>query len=224
MHPFQPATTMTSQRIATLLIAACTAAATGCRDGAREVTRNRAAGDCTVHEPGSPAVSGASAYTEHVTPTVGGGFGVGSLGVTITCLTDGSARDQVVLILPNLTRGERPQVGKYTVRPPGDSALAKAEALDPRLAWARASRGADAPILYVAMAGTVAITRSEDGLLEGAYQIALSVADSAVSLPGARPEVSGVVAADSTGRPPAGNTVLGGAFVAPRREADWRGR
>lgn len=214
---------MTGQRISTLLIAACVAAAAGCRAGAREVTPNSAAGSCTVNEPGSPAESGVSAYAEHVTPTASGGFGVGSLGVTITCLTAGSARDQVVLILPNLTRGQRPGVGRYTVRPPG-GALAKAEALDPRLAWARVSRGAAAPVLYVGVAGTVAITRSEDGLLEGAYQIALSAADSAISLPGARPEVPGVLAADSTGRAPTDNTVLGGAFVAPRKEADWRGR
>ncbi|HEX8693657.1 MAG TPA: hypothetical protein VF746_14640 [Longimicrobium sp.] len=214
---------MTRSRISTLLIATCFAAGGACRGGSHE-TASATAGGCTVHEPGSPGERGVSAYTEHVTPTAGGGFGVGSLGVTITCVTDGPARDQVVLILPNLTRGQRPLVGHYRVRAPGDSALTKEEALDPRLAWARVSRGVDAPILYTARAGTVAVTRSEDGLLEGAYQLALSVADSAIALPGARPEVSGAVATDSTGRPPTGNTVLAGAFVAARTEADWRGR
>ena len=96
--------------------------------------------------------------------------------------------------------------------------------LDPRLAWARVSRGELVPLLYVGQAGSVVIARSEDGLLEGAYRIALSPADSAIALPGARPEVSGPIATDSTGRVPGGRTVLGGAFIAPRQEADWRGR
>ena len=215
---------MTRTQISTLLIAASVATGAACGGGSRASAGSASTGGCTVHEPGSPGESGISAYTEHVTPTAGGGFGVGSLGVTITCVTAGAARDQVVLIFPNLTRGQRPLVGHYRVRAPGDTTLANEEALDARLAWARVSRGADAPILYIANAGTVAVTRSEEGLLEGAYQLALAVADSAVRLPGARPEVSGPMATDSTGRPPAGNTVLGGAFIAPRTEADWRGQ
>jgi hypothetical protein len=54
--------------------------------------------------------------------------------------------------------------------------------------------------------------------------VALGVADTAVSLPGARPEVEGPVGADLLGRPVVGRTILGGAFVAARGEADWRGR
>lgn len=215
---------MTKPLIPALLIAVSVAVGAACGGGSRASGGSASAGGCTVHEPGSPGESGASAYTEHVAPTAGGGFGVGSLGVAITCVTDGAARDQVVLILPNLTRGQRPLVGHYRVRAPGDTTLTREEALDPRLAWARVSRGVDAPILYVANAGTVAVTRSEEGLLEGAYQLALAAADSAVQLAGARPEVDGPVASDSTGRPPTGNTVLGGAFVARRTEADWRGQ
>lgn len=214
---------MTSRTSASLLAALCVAT-TACRGDRPGITRSSPAGECTVTEAGTPPASGAAAYTEHVTPTAGGGFHVGSLGVTITCITDGPARDLVVLMLPNLTRGERPRPGNYVVRVPGDSALTKAESLDPRLAWARVARGVDAPVLYVARGGMVAITRSEDGLLEGAYQIAVAAADSVISLPGARREIAGAMATDSAGRPVAANTVLGGAFVAPRKEADWRGR
>jgi hypothetical protein len=142
----------------------------------------------------------------------------------VTCLMDGPDPDLVVLVLPNLRRGERPVVGEYRVRVPGDSTASRRERLDPRLAWARVRRGGDLPVLYTARGGTVVIARSEDGLLEGAYQLAVATADSAVTLPGARPEVVGGAATDSTGRPPAHRTVLAGAFVAPRKEADWRGR
>lgn len=196
----------------------------GCRDRVPEVTPASVAGACTIVEPGSAGLPGIAAYAEHVTPTAGGGFGVGSLAVTVTCVTDGADRDLVVLIFPNLRRGERPAVGEYGVQVPDDSTLTREQRLDPRLAWARVSRGAELPVLFTAQAGTVVIARSENGLLEGAYQLALATADSAVTLPGAKPEVAGRVATDSTGRPPAHRTVLAGAFVAPRKEADWRGR
>ena len=60
------------------------------------------AGACTVQEPGSSPSGGAAAYVEHVTPTARGGFGVGSLGVSVVCAVDGAAPEQVTLILPNL--------------------------------------------------------------------------------------------------------------------------
>jgi hypothetical protein len=179
-------------------------------------------GSCTVAEPGAPATGGAAAYTEHVTPTVGG-FGVGSLGVSVTCVTDGTAQDQVSLILPNLERGRGVPVGEYRVRSPQD-ALTAAEATDRRLAWARVRRGAEVPVLFTADAGRVIITRSDTGLLEGAYQVGFSGSDTVLVLPGARPEVSGPVASDSAGAPVLSRTVLGGAFIAYRQEADWRGR
>ncbi len=119
-----------------------------CRGGRTEIPRASPAGECSVTEAEVPAERGVAAYTEHVTPTAGGGFHVGSLGVTITCLTGGAARDLVVLVLPNLTRGERPRPGNYVVRVPGDTALTREESLDPRLAWARVARGVDAPVLY----------------------------------------------------------------------------
>jgi hypothetical protein len=180
-------------------------------------------GSCTVTEPGAPAAGGASAYTEHVTPTVGGGFGVGSLGVSVTCFTDGTAQDQVTLILPNLERGKGVPVGEYHVRSPRD-VLTATEATDRHLAWARVRRGAEVPVLFAADAGRVIITRSDTGLLEGAYQIAFSASDSVLVLPGARPEVSGPIASDSAGALVVGRAVLGGAFTAYRQDADWRGR
>lgn len=88
---------------------------------------------------------------------------------------------------------------------------------DPRLAWARLRRGDELPVLYGGVAGRVTITRAADGVLEGAYQVAFAVADSALALPGARPEVGGSVAADSLGRPLVHRTVVGGAFVAPMK-------
>lgn len=215
---------MTFIRTSTLALALGLTSAAACGDRAPEITPESVAGACTIHEPGSVPVSGLAAYAEHVTPTAGGGFGVGSLAVTVSCVTDGAARDLVVLIFPNLRRGQLPPAGEYLVRVPDDSTLSREQRLDPRLAWARVSRGADRPVLYVARGGKVVVARSEDGLLEGAYQLALAATDSAVSLPGARPEVAGQIAADSTGLPPADRTVLAGAFAAPRKEADWRGR
>lgn len=80
------------------------------------------------------------------------------------------------------------------------------------------------PILFTADAGRVTITRSDAGLLEGAYQVAFSASDTVLVLPGARPEVSGPAATDSAGAPVVVRSVLGGAFIAYRQEADWRGR
>jgi hypothetical protein len=214
---------MTITRTSALALA-LSLTSTACRDGAPEITPGSVAGACTIHEPGSAPISGLAAYVEHVTPTADGGFGVGSLAVTVTCMTDGADRDLVVLIFPNLRRGERPPAGEYRVRVPDDSTLSREQRLDARLAWARVSRGGERPVLYTARGGMVVVARSEDGLLEGAYQLALATADSAVSLPGARPEVAGRIATDSTGLPPADRTVLAGAFAAPRKEADWRGR
>jgi hypothetical protein len=182
------------------------------------------AGTCTIDEPGGPPLGGVSAYVEHVTPTAGGGFGVGSLAVTVSCLTGGTAPDHVYLMLPNLRRGARPALGEYHVRNLNDSTLTTAELTDPRLAWARVQRGADHPVLYTADGGRVVITRADSTALEGAYQLAVSIADSAVSLPGARPEVSGPVATGPAGAPLVSRTALGGAFLAPWNEADWRGR
>ena len=90
----------------------------------------------TIVEAGSAGLSGIAAYAEHVTPTAGGGFGMGSLGgellaVTVTCVTDSADRDLVVLIFPNLRRGERPVVGDYQVRLPDDSTLTREQRLDP---------------------------------------------------------------------------------------------
>jgi hypothetical protein len=185
----------------------------------------RVAGECTVREPGAAATAGPAAYAEHVTPTLGGRFEVGSLAVTITCRTGGSLPDQVVLVLPNLVSGTPPAPGEYRIRDPGEPSLSPAERTDPRLAWARVRRGGpERPILFAGVAGQIVLTRADGGVLEGAYQVALGVADTAVSLTGARPEVEGPVGADLLGRPVFGRTILGGAFIAVRGEADWRGR
>jgi hypothetical protein len=215
---------MKHTRIPAAGLALALTAATACRGREPEVTAGSAAGACTVVEPGSAGAAGLAAYAEHVTPTAGGGFGVGSLAVTVTCVIEGPERDLVVLIFPNLRRGEHLPAGEYTVRVPDDGTLTREQRLDPRLAWARVSRGRELPVLYTARAGKVVVARSVEGVLEGAYQLALAAGDSAVVLPGAAPEVAGGTAADSTGRPPLHRTVLAGAFVAPRKEADWRGR
>lgn len=219
-----PTGTMTFTRTSILALALGLTSAAACRDRTPEITPESVAGACTIHEPGNTPISGLAAYAEHVTPTAGGGFGVGSLAVTVSCVTDGAARDLLVLIFPNLRRGQRPPAGEYLVRMPDDGTLSREQRLDPRLAWGRVSRGADRPVLYIARGGRVVISRSEDGLLEGAYQVALATTDSAVSLPGARPEVAGRIATDSAGMAPVDRTVLAGAFAAPRKEADWRGQ
>ena len=199
-----------------LLLAACGGDGPG-------ITRDSVGGACSVQEPGGSPSGGAAAYVEHVTPTAGGGFGVGSLGVSVVCAVDGAAAEQVTLILPNLVRGRGIPVGEYRVRSPYHS-LSASERVDPRAAWVRAQRGATAPVLYIGVGGTVVITRAAAGILEGAYQVALATTDSAVALPGARPEVGGPLAGDSLGAVPISRTVLGGAFLAPRKEGDWRGR
>ena len=196
-------------------------AVAACRSDGRD---QELAGTCTIREPGSISSGGVAAYVEHVTPTAGGGFGVGSLAVTVTCLTAGTAPDHVYLILPNLRRGARPALGEYRVRNPNDSTLSTAELTDPRLAWVRVQRGGDRPLLYAGDGGRIVITRADSTGLEGAYQVAVSIADSAVSLPGARPEVGGALATGPGGARLTSRTALGGAFVAPRKEADWRGR
>jgi hypothetical protein len=179
------------------------------------------AGACEVHEPGAAPVKGYAGYTEHVTPTVHG-FGAGSLAVTIVCETPGSAGDIITLILPNLSRGSQPEPGEYRVRSPADS-LTTAQMVDPRVAWARVARGGGA-LLFMARGGTVRLVAVTDGVLEGAYQVAIASADSALTLPGARSEAGGTFRVDSAGRPILAPTVLGGAFRAVRTEADWRGR
>lgn len=128
-----------------------------------------------------------------------------------------------MLILPNLVRGGGIPVGDYRVRSPYHT-LTEAERGDPKLAWARVQRGAVAPFLYTGVGGRVVITRADGGVVEGAYQVAVVSADSGVALPGAKPEVDGTLALDSLDGVRTSRTVLGGAFVAPRREADWRGR
>lgn len=178
-------------------------------------------GSCTVNEPGAAPQEGFAGYAEHVTHTVGG-FGTGSLAVTIVCETPGAAGDVVTLILPNLVRGQSPAPGDYKVRSPTDS-LSKEQMVDPRLAWARVARGGGA-LLFVARGGSVRLVAVRPGVLEGAYQVAVAAADSSLSLPGARPETGGTFRTDSAGRPLLAPTVLGGAFVAVRTEADWRGR
>jgi hypothetical protein len=165
-----------------------------------------------------------AAYVEHVTPTAGGGFGVGSLAVTITCVTSGTSPDHIYLILPNLRRGDHPALGEYRVHNPSDSTLTTSQLTDPRLAWVRIQRGDSRPVLYTGDGGRIVITRADAGVLEGAYHVAASIADSPVALPGARPEVSGPVAGGAGGARLVARTALGGAFVAPRKEADWRGR
>lgn len=179
------------------------------------------AGSCTIHEPGASPSAGYAGYAEHVTPTVRG-FGAGSLAVTIVCETPGAAGDIVTLILPNLRRGAAPAPGEYRVRSPTDSLTAQAM-VDPRLAWARVARGGGA-LLYTVRGGSVRLVTVSEGVLEGAYQVAIASADSALSLPGARAEGGGTFRTDSAGRPIVSPTVLGGAFVATRTEADWRGR
>jgi hypothetical protein len=199
-----------------LLLAAC---------GGREpaVTHDSIAGACTIHEPGAASSGGIAAFVEHVTPTAGGGFGVGSLGVSVVCAVDGTSSDQVTLILPNLVRGRAVPLGEYRVRSPYH-ALSREESVDPRMAWARVQRGSASPMLYTGVAGSVIITRAGTGVLEGAFRVAVASSDSGVALPGARPEVAGPLATDSLGLVPESRTVLGGAFVAPRKEGDWRGR
>lgn len=187
------------------------------------MTEGSVAGACTIQEPGSAPTGGIAAFVEHVTPTAGGGFGVGSLGVTVVCAVDGTTPDQVTLILPNLVRGRAVPIGEYRIRSPYH-ALSAAESVDPRMAWARVQRGSTAPVLYTGVAGSVIITRAAQGVLEGAFRVAVATTDSAVVLPGARPEVTAPLATDSLGLVPFSRTVVGGAFVAPRKEGDWRGR
>jgi hypothetical protein len=210
-------------RRSSLAAAACSLLIAACSDEAPQITRDRVAGACSIHEPGAAENAGAAAYVEHVTPTVDGGFGVGSLGVSVVCAVDGTAAEQLTLILPNLIRGRGIPVGEYRVRSPYHS-LSPAERVDPRSAWVRVQRGGTAPLLYIGVGGSVVITRADSGIVEGAYHVAVAAADSAVSLPGAVPEVRGAVAGDSLGAVPTPRTVLGGAFLAPRQEADWRGR
>jgi hypothetical protein len=179
------------------------------------------AGSCTIHEPGGTPQAGLAEYAEHVTPTVRG-FVAGSMAVTIVCETSGAGGDVVTLILPNLRRGSAPDPGEYRVRSPTDS-LSQEQMLDPRLAWARVSRGGGA-LLFTARGGSVRLVSVGGGVLEGAYQVAIATADSSLSLPGAKAEGGGTFRTDSAGRPILAPSVLGGAFVATRTEADWRGR
>lgn len=126
-------------------------------------------------------------------------------------------------MLPNLRHGAPIAAGEYHVRNPADPTLAPADLRNPRLAWARVQRGTTHPVLLTGEGGRVVLTRVAPGLLEGAYQVAVAHADSAVSLPGARPEVGGPLARDSAGGPVRVRTIVEGAFSAPRAEADWRG-
>lgn len=183
--------------------------------------RSSLAGECTVTEPGAGTLQGFAGYTDHVTPTVEG-FTTGSLAITIVCETPGPAADVVTLILPNLRRGEAPPAGSYQVRNPGDS-LTREQMVNPRLAWARVARGGGS-LLFTARGGTVTLLTVKPGALEGAYQVAIAAADSALRLPGAQPEGGGTFRTDSAGRVIIAPTVLGGAFVATRTEADWRRR
>ena len=194
-------------------------AAAGC--GARDPARGPLGGSCTVYEPDAAPQAGNAEYAEHVTPTVRG-FVAGSLAITIVCATPGSSGDIVTLILPNLVRGSAPPVGAYRIRDPADS-LGPQQMLDPRLAWARVARGGGA-LLFTAQGGSVRLVDVGEARLEGAYQVAIAAPDSSVALPGARPEAGGTFRTDSAGRPILAPTVLGGAFVAVRTEADWRGR
>lgn len=178
-------------------------------------------GSCTVNEPGAAPQGGYAGYAEHVTPTVRG-FDTGSLAITIVCETPGAEGDIVTLILPNLVRGATPAPGEYRVRSPTDS-LTQEQMLDPRLAWARVARGGGS-LLFTARGGSIRLIAVKNGVLEGAYHVAIAAADSSLSLPGARPEAGGTFRTDSAGRRILAPTVLGGAFVAIRTEADWRGR
>ena len=180
-----------------------------------------AGGSCTVNEPGAAPQEGHAAYAEHVTPTVRG-FATGSLAITIVCETPGAGGDIVTLILPNLVRGATPAPGEYRIRSPTDS-VSREQMLDPRLAWARVARGGGS-LLFTARGGSVRLLAVRDGVLEGAYHVAIAAADSSLALPGARPEAGGTFRSDSAGRPIIAPTVLGGAFLATRTEADWRGR
>lgn len=211
MHHVVPTTRGLPPVLFGLLVAACSSSTT------------EPIGACTLAEPGAPTTAGAAAFAEHVTPTAGGGFGTGSLGVSVTCLTSGTAPDQFTLILPNLQRGQPVPLGDYTVRDPRQP-LSAAELTDRRMAWARVRRGGDVPVLFAGQAGRVTITRSEASLLEGAFQVALAASDTAFALPGARAEVAGPIARDSSGAPLVSRTVIGGAFLAYREEADWRGK
>lgn len=202
------------------VVAGCVVVSACGRDG-HGVRPGSVLGACTVGEPGELPAAGVAGYVEHVTPTVGNRFGVGSLGVTIVCSTGGSAGDQVVLVIPNLERGKGVPEGEYRIGTPGVGSAT--ELGDPRLAWARVQRGADLPLLFVAEGGRLRITRSTDGLLEGAFQVAFAQADTPISLPGARPEAAAAALVDSAGVSVRAPGVLGGAFAAPRKEADWRG-
>lgn len=204
------------------VLAGTLAALGACRQGVPELARDSPAGPCTLNEPGAAGSGGYAGYVEHVTPTVSGANTPGSLGITVTCITLGTAPDVVVLMLPNLRAGASIPTGEYRVRNPVFD-LDKRELTDDRLAWARVRRGADYPLLYTADAGSVHITRAAGGILEGAYQLALSTADTVVHLPRAIPEVVGPTATDSAGARVIHRTVIGGAFLAPMKEADWRG-
>jgi hypothetical protein len=202
-----------------VVMAACVALSACGRDGG--VRPGSPLGACTVREPGELATAGVAGYVEHITPTVGNRFGVGSLGVTIVCSTSGIAGDQVVLVLPNLERGKGVPEGEYRIAKPGVGTAS--ELTDPHLAWARVHRGAVHPLLFVGEGGRLAITGSSDGLMEGAFQVAFAEADTPISLPGARPEATAAALVDSAGARVRAPGVLGGAFAAPRKEADWRG-
>lgn len=181
-------------------------------------------GECSIIEPGSSPQGGISAYTEHVTPTPGG-FGVGSLAVTITCgSAESSSGDLVVLILPNLTRSAGPPTGRFRVRNPNDTTMTPAELRDPRLAWARVARGGAAPVLFTGQGGEIVLTHAGGGTLEGAYQVALAPAADPVALPGGGRETDAAFAPGEGARTLIAPTVLGGAFYAHRHEADWRER
>lgn len=197
-------------------------ALSACGHGETEITPHSVAGPCTISEPGTRSALGTAAYVEHHTPTTGGVDGPGSLGLTITCLTTGLASDQVILILPNLRRATPVPLGDYHIHDPGDSIAATSALTDPRLAWARVKRGTASPLLFTGQGGRVTLTRAGNGVVEGAYQVALAANDTAFAIPGARGEVGAGEAAapsDSTSR----LTVIGGAFVAPAKEAEWRG-
>jgi hypothetical protein len=205
------------------VIAIAIPALAACGHGER-VTRDSVVGQCTISDPTIPSSVGVAAFVEHVTPTAGGGFGVGSRAITLTCLTSGPDPDQLLLVLPNLQRGRPTATGEYKVRAATIGAPSAAEMTDGRLAWARLRRGDQRPLLYEGVGGRIAITRASDGTLEGAFEVALATADSSLALPGARPEVTGPLARDTIGQRVIHRTVVRGAFVAPLKEADWRGR
>lgn len=214
---------MANLAIRSTLLAGTLIALGACHRGVPELARDSPAGPCTVNEPGAAPSGGYAAYVEHVTPTIKGPDTPGSLGITVTCITLGTAPDNVVLMLPNLRAGASIPTGEYRVRNPVFD-MTPAELTDTRLAWARVRRGAEYPLLYTADAGSVTITRAAGGVLEGAYHLALSTADSVVHLPRAAPEVVGPTAKDSSGARVIHRTVIGGAFQAPMKEASWRGQ